>query len=68
MAKGSCHCGIRPFGRGELEVLGVDPDEIGAVQEGIIRRDAERLALQMTGDIYSGKSLIIGNAEHTVRT
>jgi glutathione-regulated potassium-efflux system protein KefB len=51
-----------------LEVLGVDPDEIGAIQEGILRRDAERLALQMTGDIYSGKSLIIGNAEHTVRT
>ncbi len=50
-----------------LEVLGVDPDEIGAIQEGIIRRDAERLALQMTGDIYSGRSLIIGNAEHTVR-
>jgi glutathione-regulated potassium-efflux system protein KefB len=50
-----------------LEVLGVDADEIGAIQEGIIRRDAERLALQMTGDIYSGKSLIIGNAEHTVR-
>ncbi|MES2541890.1 MAG: NAD-binding protein, partial [Pseudomonadota bacterium] len=50
-----------------LEVLGVDPDEIGAIQEGIIRRDAERLALQMTGDIYSGKSLIIGNAEHTAR-
>lgn len=50
-----------------LEVLGVDPDEIGAIQEGILRRDAERLALQMTGDIYSGKSLIIGNAEHTVR-
>jgi voltage-gated potassium channel Kch len=51
-----------------LEVLGVDPDEIGAISEGIIRRDAERFALQMTGDIYSGKSLIIGNAEHTVRT
>ncbi|WP_374428338.1 monovalent cation:proton antiporter-2 (CPA2) family protein [Tabrizicola sp.] len=51
-----------------LEVLGVDPDDIGAIQEGILRRDAERLALQMTGDIYSGKSLIIGNAEHTVRT
>jgi len=50
-----------------LEALGVDPDEIGAIQEGILRRDAERLALQMTGDIYSGKSLIIGNAEHTVR-
>jgi monovalent cation:proton antiporter-2 (CPA2) family protein len=51
-----------------LEVLGVDPDEIGAIAEGIIRRDAERFALQMTGDIYSGRSLIIGNAEHTVRT
>mgnify|MGYP001764953329 CR=1 FL=1 len=51
-----------------LEVLGVDPDEIGAIQEGILRRDAERLALQMTGDIYSGRSLIIGNAEHTVRS
>ena len=46
-----------------LEVLGVDPDEIGAIAEGVIKRDAERLALQMTGDIYSGKSLIIGNAE-----
>lgn len=50
-----------------LEVLGVDPDDIGAIQEGILRRDAERLALQMTGDIYSGRSLIIGNAEHTVK-
>jgi voltage-gated potassium channel Kch len=51
-----------------LEVLGVDLDDIGAIHEGILRRDAERLALQMTGDIYSGKSLIIGNAEHTVRS
>jgi voltage-gated potassium channel Kch len=51
-----------------LEVLGVDPDEIGAIAEGIIRRDAERFALQMTGDIYSGRSLIIGNAEHTVKS
>jgi hypothetical protein len=50
-----------------LEVLGVDPDEIGAITEGVIKRDAERFALQMTGDIYSGKSLIIGNAEHTVK-
>jgi hypothetical protein len=23
---------------------------------------------EMTGDIYSGRSLILGNAEHTVRT
>jgi glutathione-regulated potassium-efflux system protein KefB len=54
------------LGNEALEVLGVDADEIGAISEGILRRDAERLALQMTGDIYSGKSLIIGNAEHTV--
>jgi monovalent cation:proton antiporter-2 (CPA2) family protein len=50
-----------------LEVLGVDPEEIEEIAEGVRKRDAERLALQMTGDIYSGKSLIIGNAEHTVR-
>ena len=51
-----------------LEVLGVDPEDIGAIQEGILRRDAERLALQMAGDIYSGNSLLLGNAEHTVRS
>jgi glutathione-regulated potassium-efflux system protein KefB len=50
-----------------LEVLGVDPDEIGAITEGVIKRDAERFALQLTGDIYSGRGLIIGNAEHTVK-
>ena len=50
-----------------LELLGVDPDEIEEVAEGIRKRDAERLALQMTGDIYSGRSLTIGNAEHTVQ-
>jgi glutathione-regulated potassium-efflux system protein KefB len=46
-----------------LDVLGVDPDEIAEIAEGVKKRDAERLALQTTGDIYSGKSLIIGNAE-----
>jgi glutathione-regulated potassium-efflux system protein KefB len=46
-----------------LEVLGVDPDEITEIAEGVRKRDAERLALQTTGDIYSGRSLIIGNAE-----
>ncbi|NHB77531.1 monovalent cation:proton antiporter-2 (CPA2) family protein [Rhodobacter calidifons] len=50
-----------------LEVLGVDPDEIAEIAEGVRRRDAERLALQMTGDIYSGTSLLLGNAEHTAR-
>lgn len=56
------------LGGAALEILGADPDEIEEVAEGIRKRDAERLALQMTGDIYSGRSLIIGNAEHTVRT
>lgn len=50
-----------------LEMLGVDPEEIEEVAVGIRKRDAERLALQTAGDIYSGQSLIIGNAEHTVR-
>ncbi|MFN3575769.1 MAG: monovalent cation:proton antiporter-2 (CPA2) family protein [Tabrizicola sp.] len=50
-----------------LEVLGVDRDEVEAIAESVRKRDAQRLALQMTGDIYSGKSLIIGNAEHTVQ-
>jgi glutathione-regulated potassium-efflux system protein KefB len=51
------------LGREVLDVLGVDPDEIADIVEGVKKRDAERLALQTTGDIYSGKSLIIGNAE-----
>ncbi|MGL4237961.1 monovalent cation:proton antiporter-2 (CPA2) family protein [Tabrizicola sp.] len=46
-----------------LEVLGIDPDEIAEITEGVRKRDAERLALQTTGDLYSGRSLIIGNAE-----
>ncbi|MDP3194765.1 monovalent cation:proton antiporter-2 (CPA2) family protein [Tabrizicola sp.] len=50
-----------------LEVLGVDPDEIAEIADGVRKRDAERLALQMTGDIYSGTSLLLGNAEHTAR-
>jgi glutathione-regulated potassium-efflux system protein KefB len=49
-----------------LEVLGVDPDEIEEIAEGVRKRDAERLSLQTAGDIYSGKSLIIGNAEDIV--
>ncbi|WP_137110656.1 monovalent cation:proton antiporter-2 (CPA2) family protein [Rhodobacter sp. SY28-1] len=49
-----------------LEVLGVDRDEVEEIAESVRKRDAERLALQMAGDIYSGKSLLLGNAEHTV--
>lgn len=50
-----------------LAVLGVDPDDIAETTDAVTKRDAERLALQMTGDIYAGKSLIIGNAEHIVK-
>lgn len=50
-----------------LEVLGVDPDEIAEIAAGVRKRDAERLALQTTGDIYAGQSLILGNAEHIAR-
>ncbi|WP_149589474.1 monovalent cation:proton antiporter-2 (CPA2) family protein [Tabrizicola flagellatus] len=51
-----------------LEVLGVDPDEIAEIAEGVRKRDAERLALQTTGDIYSGTSLLLGNAGHAAGT
>ena len=54
--------------RGDVHEDADPSDQPDYVAEGIRRRDAERLALQMTGDIYSGQSLIIGNAEHTVRT
>lgn len=47
-----------------LEVLGVDQDEITEIAEGVRKRDAERLALQTAGDIYSGTSLLLGNAGH----
>jgi CPA2 family monovalent cation:H+ antiporter-2/glutathione-regulated potassium-efflux system protein KefB len=55
------------LGSQALEVLGVDPEKIEETVEVVRRRDAERLALQTVGDIYSGKSLIIGNAEHIAR-
>ena len=51
-----------------LEVLGVDPEEIAEITDGVRKRDAERLALQQAGDIYSGRSLIIGNAEHAAHS
>ena len=51
-----------------LAVLGAEPDEIAEIAEGVRKRDAERLALQTTGDIYSGRSLIIGNAEHIAKS
>jgi CPA2 family monovalent cation:H+ antiporter-2/glutathione-regulated potassium-efflux system protein KefB len=50
-----------------LEVLGTAPDRVAEIVADVERRDAERLALQQTGDIYAGKSLLIGNAEDVAR-
>lgn len=50
-----------------LAVLGAAPEEIAEIADVVRKRDAERLALQTTGDIYSGRSLIIGNAEHIAK-
>ncbi len=52
------------LGSEALELLGVDADTIAQAMDEVRRRDAERLALQSTGDIYAGKGLLIGNAEH----
>jgi monovalent cation:proton antiporter-2 (CPA2) family protein len=50
-----------------LLALGASPDDVASITAEVQRRDAERLALQQTGDIYSGKSLLLGNAEDIAR-
>jgi len=49
------------FGGVTLERLGVDPAEVAEVIEDVRRRDAERLDLQIAGDISSGRGLMKGN-------
>ncbi len=44
-----------------LDRLGTDAESIDEVIEEVRRRDAERLALQMTGDLTSGRDLLIVN-------
>jgi monovalent cation:proton antiporter-2 (CPA2) family protein len=43
-----------------MDVVGEDADEVIA---GVRKRDRERFALQMSGDIYAGASLLLGNAK-----
>jgi voltage-gated potassium channel Kch len=43
-----------------MDVVGEDADE---VIDGVRKRDRERFALQMSGDIYAGASLLLGNAK-----
>ena len=49
------------FGGSTLERLGVNDDEVVEVIEDVRRRDAERLQLQIAGDIQSGRRLMKGN-------
>ena len=49
------------FGAAALRTFGVDEDGITEVAIDIRRRDAERLQLQMAGDISSGVDLMHGN-------
>lgn len=49
------------FGTEALRTLGVDEDGLSEVAVDIRRRDAERLQLQMAGDITSGVDLMHGN-------
>jgi CPA2 family monovalent cation:H+ antiporter-2/glutathione-regulated potassium-efflux system protein KefB len=46
-----------------LEMLDVPVDEAAATIESVRNRDRERFTLQVSGDIYAGSSLLIGNAQ-----
>jgi len=49
------------FGAEALRVFGVDESDIAEVTQDLRGRDAERLQLQMAGDIASGVNLMHGN-------
>lgn len=49
------------FGGQTLRHLGEDEDAIAEVIAEVRRRDAERLEMQMTGDITSGRELLMSN-------
>jgi CPA2 family monovalent cation:H+ antiporter-2/glutathione-regulated potassium-efflux system protein KefB len=51
------------FGARTLELLGDTPEDIMPVMEDIRRRDADRFAMQVSGDMYSGRDLLLSNAE-----
>ncbi|HLU66923.1 MAG TPA: monovalent cation:proton antiporter-2 (CPA2) family protein, partial [Kofleriaceae bacterium] len=50
------------FGGATLRELGVPPEEADEICADVRRRDAERLELQVAGDIFSGQALLTGNA------
>jgi monovalent cation:proton antiporter-2 (CPA2) family protein len=55
------------LGREALVMLDVALDEAEETIDDVRRRDRERFALQVAGDIYSGSTLLIGNAEDQAR-
>lgn len=50
------------FGREALVYLGLSREEASATEADVRKRDAERLALELTSGIYAGLDLIHGNA------
>ena len=45
-----------------LRHLGADDERLAATLSEVRLRDADRFALQLAGDIYSGRNLMVGNA------
>jgi glutathione-regulated potassium-efflux system protein KefB len=58
------HSAIR-IGEEILVHLGVDPDEAAEVTQDVLRRDAERLEMQIGGGIYAGRDLLRRNFDET---
>jgi glutathione-regulated potassium-efflux system protein KefB len=56
------------FGGETLKQLGIEEDEVAETIEDVRRRDAERLELQISGDIQAGRRLMKGNIPEPVPT
>jgi glutathione-regulated potassium-efflux system protein KefB len=50
------------LGEATLRAIGVSPEDAAEIGADVRRRDAERLELQVAGDIYAGRSLLAGAA------
>ena len=55
------------LGAEALKLLGEDDETIAETLTDVRRRDAERFALQQAGDMYSGRELLLKNAEDIAR-
>jgi CPA2 family monovalent cation:H+ antiporter-2/glutathione-regulated potassium-efflux system protein KefB len=51
------------LGSRALEILGEEPETVAETIELVRRNDAERFALQLCGDIYSGRELLLSNLD-----